>query len=131
MTPEREAEIDGAKLISPNAFDGQGSVPDKVTEAAKRIATLRVKFVNQWMPGMDSPLTAREVDDLFGAVAIRAEWERELYEARDKARADAERLAVVLAYTEGDTELEENAPNWRADRDRALAAHRALIGGDQ
>lgn len=70
-----------AKLVSPNGFDGRGPVPDKVTAAAKRIAHLRVKFVSQWTPGMDNPLTTREVQQLFDAAAIQAEWVRELYEA--------------------------------------------------
>ena len=63
------------KLVSPNGFDGRGPVPEKVTAAAKRIAGLRAK----WLRG--SRLTASEIADLLDAVAIQAEWMRELYEA--------------------------------------------------
>ena len=76
--PERTV---GQKLISPNGFDGHGPVPEKVNQAARIIAGLRVKFVNQWTPGGDSPLTTREVQGLFDAAAVQAEWMRELYEA--------------------------------------------------
>jgi len=78
--------IDGRKLVSPNGLDGMGPVPTQVQDAALCIAKLRIKFVHQWMPGMDSPLTSREVEDLFRASAIQAEWMRELYEARDRLR---------------------------------------------
>ena len=69
------------KLVSPHCFDGHGPVPDQVRQAAKRIAQLRVKFVNQWMPGIGNPLTTREVEEVFQASALQAEWMRELYEA--------------------------------------------------
>jgi hypothetical protein len=69
------------KLVSPNGFNGHGPVPEKVTQAAKRIAGLRTKFIHQWTPGMGQPLTTREVEELFDASAIQAEWMRELYEA--------------------------------------------------
>lgn len=69
------------KLVSPNGFDGRGPVPEKVTDAARGIAKLRVKFVNQWTPGIENPLTTSEVEQLFNAAAIQAEWMRELYEA--------------------------------------------------
>jgi hypothetical protein len=82
------------KLISPNGFDGRGPVPEKVVDAAKTLARLRVKFVSQWMPGADSPLTAREVDQLFDAALLQSEWVREVTEARDSA------LAVVKAAQE-------------------------------
>jgi hypothetical protein len=69
------------RLVSPHAWDGRGPVPDEVTQAAKRIAQLRVKFVTQWTPGMENPLTTREVEELFNAATMQAEWMRELYEA--------------------------------------------------
>jgi hypothetical protein len=69
------------KLVSPNGFDGRGPVPEKVKDAAKRIAHLRVKYVNQWNPAGENPLTTREVQQLFDAAAVQAEWMRELYEA--------------------------------------------------
>jgi len=71
------------RLVSPNGFDGYGTVPDKVNEAARKIARLRTTFVNQWVPGADGTLTTTEIDRLFDASAIQAEWMRELYEARD------------------------------------------------
>jgi hypothetical protein len=69
------------RLVSPNGFDGYGPVPEKVTAAAKQIAHLRTKFIHQWTPGMEQPLTTREIEQLFDASAIQAEWMRELYEA--------------------------------------------------
>lgn len=68
-------------LVSPHSFDGHGAVPQVVHEASKRIARLRMKFVNQWNPARTNPLTTREVDELFEAAAIQAEWMREMYEA--------------------------------------------------
>ena len=68
-------------LVSPHGFDGRGPVPKEVIEAAKRIAQLRVKFINQWTPGIENPLTTREVQELFDAAALQAEWMRELHEA--------------------------------------------------
>lgn len=75
-----DESTEGARLVSPNGFDGRGSVPEKVTQAAKRIAKLRVKFVTQ-RSASDDTLTTSEVDDLFSASALLAEWTRELYEA--------------------------------------------------
>jgi hypothetical protein len=69
------------KLVSPHGFDGHGPVPQEVTAAAKCIAELRVKFIHQWTPGVEQPLTTNEVDALFHAAALQAEWMRELYEA--------------------------------------------------
>jgi hypothetical protein len=69
------------RLVSPHEFDGRGPVPEQVIAAAKRIAQLRVKFVNQWMPGLEAPLTIREIEELFNGAALQAEWMRELYEA--------------------------------------------------
>ncbi len=69
------------RLVSPHGFDGRGPVPEKVNDAARLIARLRVKFVSQWTPGCEQPLTTREVDQLFDAAATQAEWMRELYEA--------------------------------------------------
>ena len=71
------------RLVSPNGFDGYGPVPDKVYVAARKIAKLRTRFVSQWTPGCEQPLATTEVDALFQAAAVRAEWERELIEARD------------------------------------------------
>jgi hypothetical protein len=68
------------KLVSPNGFDGRGPVPEMVNNAARRVARLRVKFVNQWTPGCENPLTTREVQQLFDDFAVLAEWSRELYE---------------------------------------------------
>lgn len=84
------------RLVSPHGWDGMGSVPSLVHEAAGGIARLRVKFVNQWMPGADSPLTTREVNELFDGAAITAEWLREVTEARDHAVAEGERLREAL-----------------------------------
>jgi hypothetical protein len=69
------------KLVSPNGFDGRGPVPEKVTAAARTIARLRTNFIHQWTPGMEQPLTTSELEQLFDAAAIQAEWIRELYEA--------------------------------------------------
>lgn len=55
-------------------------MPEKVQEAAKTLARLRVKFVNQWNPATENPLTASEVAALFNASMVQAEWIRELYE---------------------------------------------------
>jgi hypothetical protein len=85
-----------ARLVSPNAFDGMKPVPEKVNAAARRISELRVKFVNQWLPGAGQPLTTREVDGLFGASAICAEWCREVYEARDELLAENTRLRAQI-----------------------------------
>ena len=73
------------RLVSPNGFDGMGPTPEKVLIASKRIAALRVKFITQWTPGMEGPLTTREVEELFDACVVITEWTRELYEARDAA----------------------------------------------
>jgi hypothetical protein len=86
------------RLVSPNGFDGYGPVPDKVNDAARKIAKLRTRFVSQWTPGCEQPLTTTEVDALFQASAVRAEWERELIEARDAlTRERDEAVAVVTA----------------------------------
>ena len=70
------------RLVSPHGFDGMGSTPESVREAAKRLARLRVKFV-KWTNSDDvSPLTQRETQDLFDAAALQAEWIRELFDAR-------------------------------------------------
>jgi hypothetical protein len=82
--PTKEREMDEnvfQRLVSPNGFDGRGPVPEKVTEASKLIARLRVKFVHQWTPGMEHKLTTTELQQLFDAAAVQAEWIRELYEA--------------------------------------------------
>lgn len=71
------------RLVSPNGFDGRGPVPEKVKEAAKRIAHLRVKFVT------GERLVPSEVDQLFDAAAMQAEWMRELYEAVHAEGSDA------------------------------------------
>ena len=91
MTPNADSvgRSVGEKLISPHAFDGGGPVPDEVTAAARRIAALRVKFLaapwwnypeQEWL----FPLTAHEIEELFSASAIQAEWMRELLDYRDK-----------------------------------------------
>ena len=64
------------RLISPHGFDGRGPIPQEVTDAAKRIARLRVKFLTR-----QDGLTTEEVDSLFDAAAIQAEWMRELFDA--------------------------------------------------
>lgn len=83
--PADEDYTDGGGMlrwsfVSPHNFDGRGPVPQEVTAAAKRIAELRVKYVHQWTPGMENPLTTREVEELFNAAALQAEWMRELYD---------------------------------------------------
>ena len=98
-----------AALVSPHGFDGAGPVPVEVVTAAKRLAQLRVKFVHQWSPGCDSPLTTREIEDLFDASALQAEWMRELHEAvhavdtRDariaSLEAEVERLRKIAQHT--------------------------------
>jgi hypothetical protein len=65
----------GQRLVSPHGFDGRGPVPWEVTQAATQTARLRVMFLTQ-----DGGLTRSEVDELFSAAAILAEWTRELYE---------------------------------------------------
>jgi hypothetical protein len=47
-----------------------------VTAAARLIAKLRVQFLIR-----NEPLATDEIEELFQAMAIRAEWEREMYEA--------------------------------------------------
>jgi hypothetical protein len=64
------------RLVSPHGFDGHGPTPREVTDAAKLIARLRVKFLTDVIG-----LTHEEIDQLFNAAAIGAEWTRELYEA--------------------------------------------------
>jgi hypothetical protein len=63
------------KLVSPHGFDGQGPVPPEVTAAAKRIAQLRTHFV------LSDSLTVEQIEELFDAALLQAEWMRELYEA--------------------------------------------------
>jgi hypothetical protein len=63
-----------SRLVSPNAFDGRGPVPEKVRSAAKRIAKLRTKFLLQ------DEISHGETEELFRAAALQAEWMRELYE---------------------------------------------------
>jgi len=109
---------DGAtfeRLVSPNEFDGRGPVPEKVTEAARGIASLRVQFVIQWDPAMGNPLTTSEVQKLFDAAAIQAEWMRELYEAVQADRALIEAKDAEIA---GLTHLLDHA----ADRDDELSS---------
>lgn len=89
------------RLVSPNGFDGRGPVPDKVNEAARKIAKLRVRFVNQWHPGCEQPLTTSEVDALFAAAAIQAEWIRELYESRDQLAKALERAEKGFDWIAG------------------------------
>jgi len=74
------------RLVSPNGFDGYGPVPDKVNEAARRIAGLNVKH------SLGKVMTAPEDADLFTASAVIAEWLREVTEARD---ALTERLTLA------------------------------------
>lgn len=105
------------RLVSPNGFDGQGPVPDQVTAAAKRIAKLRTNFINQWTPGMEQPLTTREVEELFNASAMTAEWCRELYEAREAltaklAAAEAVIEAAQEIHTECDSEPAFTSRTW-------------------
>ncbi len=64
-----------SSLVSPNGFDGRGPVPQRVREAATRIAELRVKHLTQGY------LMNRELEQVFLAAAVQAEWMRELYEA--------------------------------------------------
>lgn len=78
MTADRMTE----ELVSPHGFDGFGPVPDEVMKGARRVAMLRVKFLTT-----ESGLTTREIEDLFYASALTAEWLREVYEARDVLRA--------------------------------------------
>ena len=73
----------GSKLVSPNGFDGRGPVPEKVREAARRLAHLRVKFLTT------DALTTSEVREVLDAAALQAEWMRELYEAVHGGEADA------------------------------------------
>lgn len=113
------------RLVSPHGWDGMGSVPSLVHEAGGDVARLRVKFVNQWMPGADSPLTTREVNELFDAAAITAEWLREVTEARDHAVAEAERLRLAsqrLLDAWPAPDLEEKTEMW----DEFFVAMRAL-----
>lgn len=64
----------GKRLISPHGFDGNGPVPEQVRDAAKRIGQLRVKFLRE-------ALSTGDLEELFQAAALQAEWMRELYEA--------------------------------------------------
>jgi hypothetical protein len=82
-----------SKLVSPHAFDGAGPVPDEVKTAGSRVAELHFKFVLR--PGGESPLTTREVAELFTASATIAEWLREVTEARDLLAAEVERLREI------------------------------------
>jgi hypothetical protein len=86
-----------SKLVSPHGFDGMADVPGDVVAACKRTAELRVKFLHQWHPGLESPLTTREVEELFTASATVAEWLREVTEARDALVAEVKRLRAVEA----------------------------------
>ena len=90
-----------AKLVSPHGFDGAGPVPEAVVQAARTIASLRVKYVSQWTPGMEQPLTTRELQELFDAAALQAEWMREVLEARDALKAEVERLREALGSCSG------------------------------
>jgi hypothetical protein len=93
-SPQLSAEM--VELVSPNGFDGRGPVPDKVTEAAKRIASLRTKFVHQWTPGMAHALTTTELQQLFDAAAVQAEWIRELHEAVHATRTSPQLSAGMV-----------------------------------
>lgn len=86
--------------MSPNGFDGMGPVPEKVRAAARRIAELRVRFLHQCQSGMESPLTIREVEELFTAAALQAEWMRELYEAREEALLEGVTVDDLLTTAE-------------------------------
>ena len=90
-----------AKLVSPHGFDGAGPVPEAVVQAARTIASLRVKYVSQWTPGMEQPLTTRELQELFDAAALQAEWMREVLEARDALKAEVERLREIERCARG------------------------------
>ena len=103
-----------ATLVSPHGWDGRGPVPDEVSKAARRLAELRVKFFHQWTPGADSPFTTTEMDALFKASAIQAEWGRELHEA------------VQLLMVERD-EMAAERDEMAAERDRYLAALEAVL----
>lgn len=112
------------RLVSPNGFDGYGPVPDKVYVAARKIAKLRTRFVSQWTPGCEQPLATTEVDALFQAAAVRAEWERELIEARDALTRERDALLAVveaareLAQRYGEDDTDERMD----DLCRALAS---------
>ena len=109
-----------AKLVSPHGFDGAGPVPEAVVQAAHTIASLRVKYVSQWTPGMEQPLTTRELQELFDAAALQAEWMREVLEARDALKAEVERLREAL--DEVDDLLLSICPYFTGDAERRAEA---------
>jgi hypothetical protein len=135
-TPPTFEQATASKLVSPNGFDGRGPVPDKVREAAKRIAKLRTKFVHQWTPGMASPLMTTEVDQLFTDAATQAEWIRELYEAVQALLADSARKDAVVEAARDQMYLHDHNENqgecwhrllpWPCSGGRLLAALTAL-----
>ncbi len=92
MTANERALSD--RLVSPHDFDGSGPVPEQVRAAARRIAQLQVMWSLQ-SADMEQPLTTRELQDLFDAAAIGAEWMRELYEVRKALLARIEVLERV------------------------------------
>ncbi len=122
-----------SKLVSPHGFDGAGPVPDQVVAASTCIARLRVKFLHQWTPGMDQPFTTRELQELFDAAALQAEWMRELLEARDALVAERSRVMSDSAtedpcalFHQGDPCLRCGASG--ADWARAVAALEIMPG---
>lgn len=87
------------RFMSHHAFDGYGPVPPGVVEAARSLARLRLWYLRS---KPEKPLPAeREINELFAASAIQAEWMRELYEARDDLRSRLDAAEARAAAAEG------------------------------